>query len=419
MDTRLRRDIAWNLAPVVLLGGVGLGMNFFMAAWWGAAALGVFNLVSIAYFVLAVLGTCGLQFAVLRAIAEDPDDRDRVAAVVVGVLVPSVVLAAAATLLFLLVRGPVSRLHDSDAVATGMLWAAPGLFCFTLNKVLLGVVNGLRRMRAYAVYTSLRYILLAVGLGLAHAIDLAAARVAVIWTFTEGVLLLVLVGELLTSVSLTRARGWAAWSRRHLAFGLRGVVSVVALEINTKLDVWMLGAAGVTKELVGIYSLAAALNEGGAQLGIAVQNNLNPLVARELAAGRTGEVEGLVHRTRRWFVPVMIGACAIGALAYPYVVPLLTGDPTFAAGRVPFAILMAGLALASPYLPFTQILLMANRPGWYTVLLVLVAATNFVANLVLIPSLDAAGAALSTSIAAVTMALLVRVFVRVRVGTRI
>ena len=39
-----------------------------------------------------------------------------------------------------------------------MLWAAPGLFCFAINKVLFGVVNGLRRMRAFAIYTSLRYI---------------------------------------------------------------------------------------------------------------------------------------------------------------------------------------------------------------------------------------------------------------------
>ena len=46
MDQRLRRDVVWNLVPIALLGVVGLGLNFLIAAWWGAAALGVFNLVS-------------------------------------------------------------------------------------------------------------------------------------------------------------------------------------------------------------------------------------------------------------------------------------------------------------------------------------------------------------------------------------
>jgi O-antigen/teichoic acid export membrane protein len=408
MDTRLRRDVAWNLVPVALLGGVGLGMNFLMAKWWGAGALGIFNLVSIAYFVFAVIGACGLQFAVLRAIAEQPDDRERVAAVVVGAIVPAVALAGAATVLFLLARGSIERIHGSHEVSIGMLWAAPGLFCFALNKVLFGVVNGLRRMRAFAVYTSLRYILLATGLGIARAVDLDADHLAGIWSFTEGLLLLVMIGELFATVALTKAAG-----------GIRGVGATLAQEINSKLDVWMLGAAQVSKELVGIYSLAAALNEGAAQLGGVVQSNLNPMVARSLALSRPAEVEALVTRTRRWFVPSIALACAIGALAFPHVVPWLVGDETFAAGTWPFAVLMAGLVLSSPYMPFTQILLMANKPSWHALLLTLIVAINLVANLLLIPRFGVLGAAMATSIAAIATAVLVRRFARSRIGLAI
>ncbi|HTL32494.1 MAG TPA: polysaccharide biosynthesis C-terminal domain-containing protein [Kofleriaceae bacterium] len=419
MDTRLRRDVAWNLVPVALLGGVGLGMNFLMAKWWGAAALGVFNLVSIAYFVFAVIGACGLQFAVLRAVAEKPDDRERVAAVVVGALVPTLVLAAIATGLFLLARGPVERMHGSHEVATGMLWAAPGLFCFAINKVLFGVVNGLRRMRAFAVYTSLRYILLATALGIAHGVDLRTDHLAGIWSFTEGVLLLVLLGELIATVALTKAAGWRRYASEHLHYGARGVASTLAQEINSKLDVWMLGAAGVSKELVGVYSLAAALNEGAAQLGTVVQNNLNPLVAKSLAEGNPAEVELLVKRTRRWFVPVIAAGGTLAALAFPHVVPALVGDSTFAAGTWPFAVLMTALVLSSPYQPFTQILLMANKPSLHTLMLALLVAINLVANLLLIPRYGVLGAALATSITGLATALLVRRFARSRVGVMI
>ncbi|HEX5060075.1 MAG TPA: polysaccharide biosynthesis C-terminal domain-containing protein [Kofleriaceae bacterium] len=419
MDKRLRRDVIWNLAPVVLLGAVGLGMNILIAAWWHAAALGIFNLVSIAYFVLAVVGAWGIQYSVLRAVAEKPDDSAHKAAVVVGALVPNVVLAALATAIFFASRNLVARLHGSDEVAEGMLYATPGLFCFAVNKVLFGIVNGQRRMRAFAIYTSLRYVLIAVGIVAAHVMRIDAAHLPVIWTFTEGTLLLVLIGETIATVTLARAAGWQRWAREHVAYGARGVTATLAYEIQTKLDVWMVGAAGFPKAAVGIYSLAAALNEGATQLAVVVMNNINPVMAQSLATGRRDEVEALVRRTRRWFVPLLAGACLVGAAAFPYIIPWVIGDASFQAGALPFAILMGGLALASPYLPFAQVLLMANRPGWHTVFVLIVVAVNFVANLLLIPVLGLAGAALAMSIAVVTVAAMLWRLAPTRAGVRL
>lgn len=415
---RLRRDVAWNLIPVVLLGVVGLGLNFVIGGWWGPAALGAFNLVATAFFAIAVLGAGGLQYAVLRAVAEDPDDRDRVAAVVVGALIPNVGFATLATVVFVAIRHPIGELLDSAMVSEGMLWAAPGLFCFAINKVLMGVVNGLRRMRAFAIYTSLRYLLIAVGLVLARVWNLPADQLPVIWSFTEGVLLLVLIGELVVSVRVVRGRGWPAWTRRHIEYGARGVLSTLAYEINSKLDVWMLGVA-LPDAQVGIYSLASALYEGVMQLSVVLQNNFNPVIARHLAAGQPEEVEALVARSRRWFVPAIAGCCLLGAVLYPFVIPWLIGDASFAAGAVPFAILMGGVALASPWLPFNQILLMAARPGWHTVYVVIVVGIAFIANLQLIPTHGLVGAAAATAIGIGISAMLLRVLARWHAGVRI
>jgi len=58
-----------------------------------------------------------------------------------------------------------------------------------------------------------------------------------------------------------------------------------------------------------------------------VQNNVNPVIARELAQGQPGNVEELARRTRRWFVPAIVGACALGAALYPVVIPWLLAIP--------------------------------------------------------------------------------------------
>lgn len=416
---RLRRDVVWNLVPVVLLGVVGLGLSFVISRWWGASTFAVFNLVTTAYFAFAVVGACGIPYSVLRAIAEQPDDRGRVAAIVAGALVPNLVLAATSTAVFVAIRPLIARWLDSPAVAEGMLWAAPGLFCFAVNKLLLGVVNGLRRMRAFAIYTSLRYMLIAAGLVIARVNQLAPEHVAAIWTFTEATLLVVLLGELVATVSLSRAAGWTAWTRRHLDYGVRGVLATLAYEINTKLDVWMLGVLIADKAAVGIYALAAALNEGVMQLAVVIQNNVNPMTARLFAEGDHRELQAMIARLRRWFVPALLGICAVAAAGFPAVIPWVIGDPRFAAGAIPFAILMAGIAIASPYLPFAHLLLMAKRPGWHTVLLVIAISVNIVANLVLIPRFGLAGAASSTATTVITSALLLRALARWRLGVRL
>jgi len=416
---RLRRDIEWNLLPVVLLGAVGLGMNFGIGKMWGAAALGAFSLVTISFFTFAVLGACGLQYAVLRAVAEAEGDRARIASTVVGAVIPAVLLAGVATAAYVLLRGVFADLQG-EAVARGMLWVAPGLFCFAVNKVLLGVVNGLRRMRAFALYTSLRYIMLAVALVVARITELDGEQLPVIWTFAEGVLLLVLVVELFATVDVARGTGWRTEARKHLTFGVRGVGATMAAEVNSKLDVWMLGSVLPNgSPLIGIYSLGSQIFEGVSQLAVVVQNNVNPIIARELAIGHPVNVDDLVRRTRRWFVPAIIGVCALGAVLYPIVIPWLLGDPAFEGGSWPFAILMLGIALASPYLPFIQILLMADRPGWHTAYVLGIVAVTLIGTLLLIPPFGLVGAAASAAASLVASALLLRTIVRARLRIRL
>jgi O-antigen/teichoic acid export membrane protein len=118
-------------------------------------------------------------------------------------------------------------------------------------------------------------------------------------------------------------------------------------------------------------------------------------------------------------VPALSGAALLGAVIYPLLIPPLIGDPDFIAGAWPFAILMAGVVLSSPYLPFNQVLLMAALPGWHTGYILATVAVNFAGNAALIPLLGLTGAALSAAASLVASALLLRVMARSRAGLRI
>ncbi|MBA2544298.1 MAG: polysaccharide biosynthesis C-terminal domain-containing protein [Deltaproteobacteria bacterium] len=415
---KLRTGMAWNLAPVVVLGVVGLGLNFAIGRWWGTAALGVFNQVTTAYFVLASLGSIGLNLSALRAIAQEPTDQARVAAIVVGALLPATVLAAIVTVTMIFGRHAIGGWLDSEVVAEGILYAAPGLACFVVNKLLISVVNGLGRMRAFAVYSTLRYAMIGVSLGIAGALRLDATQLPIIWTITEGTLLLVLIVEVLLTVKFSRAAGWQPWLVEHLRFGIRGAGATLLFELNSRLDIWILGAA-MSDSQVGIYSMAASLAEGVSQLATALQVNVNPTIAADLAANRTADVEALARRSRRWFVPGMVAVCGLAAAMFPFVIPWITGDAAFSAGALPFAMLMLGLALSSPWMPFNQVLLMGGKPGWHTIYILLSVAANVVLNLLMVPHYGLMGAAIATAIALVFSALLLRRVARSLVGVRL
>jgi O-antigen/teichoic acid export membrane protein len=414
----LRAGVVWNLVPVILLAIVGLGLNFVIGRFWGAAALGAFNQVTAAYFVLAAFGAVGINFSVLRAVAARPRDPAYVGAVVVGGLVPSVLLGVLVATLFVSTRGWVARLLGSEAVAVGILWATPGLFCFIVNKLLLGVVNGLSRMRAYAVYTSLRYLLIALGLGLGLALQLPPEALPGLWSFSEGALFLVLAAELLSTVSLRRCQGWSRWLREHVHYGLRGFAAVLLFEINSRLDIWMLGP-GFSDAVVGVYSMAASMAEGASQLPVVLQVNVNPQLAAQLAAGRHAEVQSLISRTRRWFVPAMAALSVLAMVLYPLLIPWLTGHPEFGDGALPFALLMAGLVLSAPWLPYNQILLMGSRPGWHTVYVALAVAANVLGCSLLIPHYGPVGAAASTAASLLLSVLLLRRMASALVGVKL
>jgi O-antigen/teichoic acid export membrane protein len=414
---KLRTGVVWNLVPVVVLGVVGLGLNISIGRWWGTATLGVFNQVTTVYFVLATIGAIGINLSVLRAIAQNPTDRAAVASIVVGALVPTLVLAAAVTLVMMMGRQAIGGWLDSAPVAEGIVFAAPGLACFVINKTLLSIVNGLGRMRAYGVYTTLRYAM--IGIALAIVGGLGADRSRYRSSGRSPRRAAPRAGRRDDRNGLFRkATDWSRWVAEHIRFGVRGAGATLLFELNSRLDIWILDAA-MSDSAVGIYSMAASLAEGVSQLTGVLQVNVNPTMAADLAAGRVDEVAALARRSRRWFVPGMVGACALAAACFPFVIPWITGEPAFSEGAAPFAVLMLGLAVASPWLPFNQVLLMGGKPGWHTIYVLVSVAVNVALNLLLIPQLGMLGAAVATAIALLASALWLRRMARTLIRVRL
>lgn len=408
---RFRVDLAWNFASLFVLAASGITLNVVIGRAYDSATLGVFNQVFAAFIFFSMAASGGLNFSVLRTIAEKAHDRAACAPVMFGAIVPAVALSATVALLFWWSAGPIAALLDSEPVASGIRAATPGLFFFALNKVLLAATNGLRRMRAFAVYQALRYVLILGGLLLAVALAVPGAWLAGVFTFGETVLFVVLVVEVATQVPWWRGRGWPLWSREHLRFGARSVLSGIILELNSRVDILMLGYF-LNDAKVGVYSYAAMFAEGFFQLLVVLRNNYNPILARHIGEGRLQELQAIVRRgrIRTYLLMPALGVAAM--LVYPWILAVLTNKPEFQDSHEPFVILVIGILLSAGYQPFASTLAMANLPGWHTLYMCVVVASNIVANAVLIPLWGMNGAAAGTALALVISALVLRLLAR-------
>ncbi len=415
---RFKVDLAWNYASLVILGASGITLNVMIGLFYDSETLGVFNQVVAAYIFFSMLASGGINFSILRSIAERAGDRDACAAVLLGAVVPTVVLSAIMTTAFWFSADTVAGWLQSPAVAQGMRMVSAGLFFFAINKVLISAVNGLRHMRAFAVFQALRWLLVLCGLLIAVALSVPGPWLAGVFTFGETTLFVLLVIEVSRQLPWWKQRGWLPWISRHLAFGVKSVLSGVLLELNSRVDILMLGYF-LDDAKVGVYSYAALFAEGFFQVLVVLKNNYNPILARHIADRRLEELRQIIRTGRNRIYVALFVAGVFAILVYPLLLDLLTNKPEFRLSETPFSILVAGIVLAAGYLPFQNLLSMANFPAWHSLLISLVVLFNIVANASLIPVWGINGAAVATAAAFVVSAFLLRTMAGRLVGLKI
>lgn len=412
---KFQRDALWNYASVAVLTVCGFGLYVLISRVYDEATLGVFQLVYAVYVFASQLAVGGIDRSVLRAIAEHQGDRAQRSRVLVGSLVPTLGIALAASAAYYFARDGIAASFESPGVARGMAVSAPGLFFFALNKVGLAAVNGMQRMRAFAVYQALRYVLIFAGCVAAVLADLPGEELAIVFTISEGVLFVLLAIEVVRQIAWPLDAGWKSWCSEHVHYGAKSVLSGVLLELNTRIDVLMIGVY-LSDTAVGLYAWAVQIADGVFQLLVVLQNVYNPILARHIAAGERAELAAVVRRGKLWtYAGMVVGGAAAVAL-YPLALDILTGKPEFAASFVPFAWLMLGIVVASGYIPFAQTLLMAGFPGSHTLYMALTVATNVIGNALLIPLYGIVGAAIATAISFALSVVYLRVLVKARAG---
>lgn len=416
-EIKIKQNLIWNYISLFFLGISGIGINICIGFNFKTEILGAFNLVLITYLIIAIFASGGINFSVLRALAENQDKKN-VKDIIKGALIPSFFLGIFFTCIYFNLIDFISNLFSSENVRIGMVFATPAIIFFSLNKImLLGVINGMGRMRAFSIYQTTRYLGLIISLLLVLRMSKDGSILPIIFLFAELFLFIILFMDISINYKWWRSKNWFKWTKIHLSFGFKSLLSSIFIEMNTRIDIFMLGIF-LSDEIVGIYSFAALFAEGFLQIFVVLQNNFNPILAN-LINKNNQELINFIFRVRRKTYKLISLLGIIAIAIYPFLITFITNKPEFENSYFPFIIIIMGILISSGYLPFQNILIMFNRPTAQTYVIICVALTNILLNSLLIPIFGIKGAALGTSLATISSIYITKYFVSKEVNLKI
>jgi O-antigen/teichoic acid export membrane protein len=383
-------DTAWNFGSFGVQALAGVALNLLLMRHAGPGALGIFNQLYAIFVITGQLAVCGFQDSAQKHVSEyDSQELEKRTLITAG-LANTFLAGFAGTL----VLGIIGILMPGN-LGQGVLLLAPGVQFFVLNKVLLAVFNGERRMRLYAAGQALRALLVVGGCLLVGLKGWNGAFMGLAFALSELVLFLALLP--FVAPHLKEFAPLGPWMKRHLHFGAKALPHGFLTETMVRVDVLALSFF-LDEAQIGIYSFVAFFLEGILQVPLNVRTVTNPIW--------TGII---IRRSRKEFFATARRAILTSGLSTLVVIAVLMACfPSFIADfpktdpvvswRL-LKILMAGLAVYAFFLPLDHLLLQGGKPGWQSIAMVIATTLNLGLNFILIPSIGLAGAALATAIA--------------------
>lgn len=418
VSEKIKTDSLWNILGYGTAGINGLIILLIVSKAYNPSVLGLFNIVYAIYILLSQLAGGGIHFSVLKHTAQYVEDQNKTAAILNAGILLTVLVSMCTIGAAFVFRAFFKIFFDDPAGVDSLLLILPALLFFTLNKVILAFHNACRRMKVYAVFYGLRSVFMILCLIVFVMMNSKGNTITAIFSLSEFALFVIILFYSFRFFSFNLSTETLEWMKTHFFFGMKAMAGGFFVDINTRVDVLILGIF-TTDKWVGVYSFAAMIIDGFNQLPIVFCKIINPIITHYKYNKGIDELKCMVLKARNLFYKYLSPLGVLGVMAYPILILVLKLGSDYSKGWLPFVILMSGSLLGIGYAPFLMILNQTGFPGLQSLLYFSIFITNFLLNLLLVPFLGILGAALATGTSFVCLPLYIKVLTNKTLKIRI
>ena len=408
--TSLGGGISWNIVALGFMAVSGIIYQSVIIGVYGDATNGLFGQAFAYYAAAAQLSVCGIHFSVLKYVSEFHDDEDKLTKIFGSALFATALIAAGVVALTYGVLYAASFIIKDELISY-LYYAVPALFFFSINKVSLNYLNGLSRMKEYAVFQSLRNVMIILSIVIMVLFKFPGKLLVLCFLISETVLF-ISFAVYAAKMHYIKLKIDKEWVKEHFRYGFKIMPGNLVLELNARMDVMILGWF-VSDAIVGVYNFALRFAEGFYQLLVVVRRNINPLIARRVAKKDFEALDELKHSITK-YSKYLVPLCAVLITGgYVVVAYLLGGDLS---GFFPLIIVMAAISLTSTHIMFGNTLNQSGYPAHEARLNIITLLTNIALNLALIPFLGMYGAALGTAVSYIVFSVILHISVKNKIN---
>ncbi|MEH6558985.1 MAG: flippase [Oceanicoccus sp.] len=393
---QLSLDSVWSFLGSISSAIFGLGHIVVVGNAWGRDGLGIFSMAISVYFIGSMLANVGIHTAVIFELAKLEKRDAKNGAVISTSLLGSLALGLLVGGVSALFSRDIATFLNQPTIAEMLFIFCLALPLFLLSKTLVGVFNAIRNLKIVAFSQLFR------GLGTFTFLVVAAQSnwelnsIACGFVLVEGLISLWLFVLILAHFPL----GLPSFTifRRLLSFGWKTGLSGVLTDINSRLDVLIIGYFWSTS-VIGVYALAANMARGIWVFAGAIQRVTNPLFVKLFEQKDFDRIQNILTRLVVLAAPFFfIFGLGLAATAEFAIGILFPNQPEMLGALFPLYYLLPGALL------FACITMIGSAPSSSigkpenAVKMILgVLGANLVLNIALVPSLGAEGAAIATS----------------------
>ena len=405
-----------NVLSCILIASSGIIINLILGKFYDTEVVGAFNQVASYYIIMSHFGGIGIHYSILHKIAI-LDLGKREAVEIKKILWAALLGASIISSFFTIVGYSVLWILESYTVISSQifiagLWILPALPFYTFNRVLLNAVNASKDLNGYAFFALGRHVLLILNLSLFIFFNVSPYRFTCIFSISELILFFLFVFYLrIYKIKASVFKGIKKVIQQHFSFGLKALLNGVVSELNTKVDIIILSLFSDIST-VGIYSLVANIYEGLLQICFAIRNITNPHIAINLFKNKKNELRKYLHKIMSVTSVGILFFCIAVIFSYPEICIIILNDKIYLKGYSSLIILLSSLAFSSGFLIIDMIFIQAGMPSLQSYLKLSSFVINIIINLLLVPALGMAGAAIGTAFSLIFSVFLQEFFIR-------
>ena len=398
------------LASVVSL-PLGFVITILLGRYLGAGDLGLYRMASTIYGIAMLIAAIGIPAAMIKYVAEFRDDRTKFNQIASSGVITSLFLGIGFIALFYFSSGTFAQIFNMPELS-GLLKILSPVFPFALlSGALLGLLNGLREMKKYAAATIIQSVLMVIVtvVLIYYGFGVTGTVIGIVLSAVGNCLYLIFVSRNYFEFTFSE---YVPTTKKLLSFSWKIVAGNAINMINYQMDIILVGYF-LTATDVGYYAVAIGFSKFFWIIPQAIQTITYPATSEYWANNNHSALQTMVDKSMKYsaciLLPIGLG---VGFFAKD-IITTIFGEG-FVHSVLPLLILIIGTVIFGVVKAIGGSVTGVGRPDIGLKIVGVSATTNIVLNILLIPHLGIAGAAIATTIS-LSVATLLGLFFTIKI----